>query len=107
VLDRPFDRLVVAGGGARSTLMLQILAGVFDLRTARMTTTDGAGTGAAICAAVGSGVHSDWEAATAAMVHASETVEPDPAEVTAYREVRAVHDVVTRHLGPMLREARG
>lgn len=106
VLDRPFDRLVVAGGGARSTLVLQILAGVFDLRTVRMTTTDGAGAGAAICAAVGSGVHTDWEAATAAMVHVSETVEPDPAEVAAYRRVRATHDVVTRHLGPMLREAR-
>jgi len=103
-LDRRFDRLVVAGGGSRSALMTRILTGVFDLPAVRMATTDGAGTGSAICAAVGSGVHPDWEAATAAMVHVAETVQPDPAEVADYRRVREAYRAVTRHLDPMLRD---
>jgi len=103
-LGHRFDRLVVAGGGSRSALMLRILSGVFDLPAVRMITTDGAGTGSAICAAVGSGIHPDWEAATAAMVHVAETVEPDRADVADYRRVRERYATVTRHLDAMLRD---
>jgi sugar (pentulose or hexulose) kinase len=84
--------------------MPRILTGVLDLPAVRMATTDGAGTGSAICAAVGSGIHPDWEAATAAMVHVAETVEPDPEDVADYRRVRKAYRAVTRHLDPMLRD---
>lgn len=67
-LDRRPERLIVSGGGSKSDVMMQIFADVFDLPATRMRMSDAAGLGAAICAAVGSGIHPDWDSAVDAMV---------------------------------------
>jgi xylulokinase len=86
-LGRGFTSVVVAGGGSRSDLMMQILADVLGRPTSRTATPDAAGLGAAICAAVGSGVHSDWETAVTEMVTSGPTFTPDATRVAAYRRI--------------------
>ena len=86
-IGRRFSALIVSGGGARSDLMMQILADVFARPTRRTAVSDGAGLGAAICAAVGSGVHPDWDTAVTEMVTAGDVFAPDPDRVGAYREI--------------------
>ncbi|GAA4491874.1 FGGY-family carbohydrate kinase [Microbacterium panaciterrae] len=82
--------LVVTGGGAGSATMRQILADVFALPVRRAELDDAAGLGAAVCAAVGAGVHPDWDSALSAMVR--QTAATDPGEgVTAYRALRPWH----------------
>jgi sugar (pentulose or hexulose) kinase len=51
-LGRVSDRLVVSGGGARSDLMMQIVADAYGRPAERSGAADAAGLGAAICGAV-------------------------------------------------------
>ena len=88
-LGRELRGLVVTGGGAGSTLMLQILAVVYGVPVRTPAMRDAAGTGAAVCAAVGSGLYPDWESAVDAMVRTGMRVDPDPELAAAYAEVRA------------------
>lgn len=96
-LDRTPRRLVVSGGGSRSDLMMQVVADVFGRPAERAAVADAAGTGAAMCAAVGHGVHQDFDAAVAAMVRPGEVFEPDPASQRQYDAVRDVYAQVTKH----------
>jgi sugar (pentulose or hexulose) kinase len=86
-LGRRFTRVVVAGGGSRSELMMHIVADVLDRPAVRAAVPDAAGLGAAICAAVGAGVHPDWDTAVAEMVTPGPVFTPDPAGASAYREI--------------------
>lgn len=82
-----WQRLIVSGGGSRSDVVMQILADVFDRPAVRPHNSDAAGIGAAICAAVGSGLHPGWDEARDAMVRDGTEFRPDPATVERYREI--------------------
>lgn len=69
--------LIVTGGGASSEIFLQIIASVFGMPVRRPEMTDAAGLGAAICAAVGAGIHDGWESAIDAMVRTEAIFLPD------------------------------
>ncbi len=97
------DAIVVTGGGAKSDLMLQIVADVLGRPARRAAVDDAAGLGAAICAAVGAGVHASWDDAVAAMVRPGATFMPDPAGVAAYAPVRARHRVMREQSDHLLR----
>lgn len=84
------DGVIVTGGGAQSPLLVQIVADVLGRPVRRARVDDAAGIGAAICAAVGSGMHPDWDAAVAAMAGTGEPVLPSDAAET-YRALRAWH----------------
>ncbi|PPF43945.1 sugar kinase [Pseudoclavibacter sp. AY1F1] len=84
---RQAQSLVVSGGGASSDLMMRILAAVHGVPTVRMTMTDAAGLGSAICAAVGTGVHPSWEAAADAMVHVKDVWVPEPDLLAQYASI--------------------
>ena len=86
-LGSELRRLVASGGGARSELMLQILADVFDRPVTRTRAASAASLGAAICAAVGVGAHPSFGAATSAMVHADVVLEPTRRGCPALRRV--------------------
>lgn len=88
-LDQVPGVLTVSGGGAKSDLMMQILADVLHRPTQRAGMVDAAGLGAAICASVGAGIHPGWDAAVDAMVTSGARFEPDPAGVAAYAPARA------------------
>jgi xylulokinase len=90
-LGRRLTHVVVAGGGSRSDLMMQILADVLDRPVSRAAIPDAAGLGAAVCAAVGAGVHHDWSTAVAEMVTLGPTFTPDPTGVAAYHRIASTY----------------
>jgi sugar (pentulose or hexulose) kinase len=66
----------VSGGGSQSEQAMQITADVFGLPSARPHVYEASGLGAALVAAVGLGLHSDYEAAVQAMTHIGRIYEP-------------------------------
>lgn len=102
-LGRPAQQLVVSGGGSRSGVMMQIVADVFGRPARRAGSPDAAGLGAAICAAVGSGVHPDFAAAMAAMVVPGPTFAPDPEAVRGYDAVMKGYAALPEFTDPMFR----
>lgn len=92
-LGRTFDSVIVSGGGARSRVLPAVLATALGLPVRRAETDDAAGIGAAVCAAVGAGVHPSWDAAVAAMVRLSEPVLPGSGETERLEvaRLRAAH----------------
>ncbi|MEP6979536.1 MAG: FGGY-family carbohydrate kinase [Nakamurella sp.] len=109
-LGQTFSTVVVSGGGSHSPLVMQLFADVFDRPAARAGVSDAAGVGAAICAAVGAGLHPGWEAAVAAMVRPGVTYHPDPDAARRYVDLAADHDAVPSFTDPLfaaLSAARG
>lgn len=100
-LGRRFETAIISGGGSRSDLMMQILADVLDRPAQRAGMSDAAGLGAAICAAVGSDVHPNWDTATTQMVTPGTTFTPDPHRVTAYRDIARDHARITEYTDPL------
>jgi sugar (pentulose or hexulose) kinase len=76
--------LRVAGGGSRSDVALQLTADIFGLPTARPHTHEASGLGAAIDAAVGLGLHPDFERAVASMTRLGDRFTPDPRHQEMY-----------------------
>lgn len=74
----PIRELRVAGGGSQSNAAMQITADIFGLPASRPHVYEASGLGAAIDAAVGAGIHPDFETAVKEMTHLGETFEPDP-----------------------------
>ena len=81
------DRIIAAGGGAKSPLFRQIQADMYDCPIYINQGKEQASIGAAMTAAVGSGYYKDYEEACARMVHLSpEATEPIPENVKRYEE---------------------
>lgn len=78
----------VSGGGARSELWLRILASILELPLSRTAVDEGAAFGAALLAGVAAGVWRDVGEAILASVRVTDTIDPDPAWVERYRELR-------------------
>lgn len=100
------EALVVSGGGSYSDVFTQILADVFQIPAARNEVRDAAGVGAAICAAVACGIYPDFDAASAAMVHRADTVQPAPELAALYAELGGIHADIPAHVDPILIRAR-
>src|SRR5690606_39253130 len=89
-LGRAFRTVIVTGGGAQSPLLVSMIADVLGIPVQRANVDDSAGIGAAVCAAVGSGLHPDWDAAMEAMAGRSDRQHPSPAS-DIYRRLRPWH----------------
>jgi sugar (pentulose or hexulose) kinase len=103
----PVTSLRVAGGGSQSDAALQITADIFGLPTARPHTYEASGLGAAIDAAVGLGLHPDFDTAVKEMTRLGEVFEPDPDSREIYdalyqRVYRRMYD----RLRPLYEEIR-
>ncbi len=83
----PITELRVSGGGSQSDAALQLTADIFGLPTARPHTYETSGLGAAIDAAVGLGLHPDFNTAIREMTHIGQTFEPDDAVHAIYDEL--------------------
>ncbi|WP_433273312.1 xylulokinase [Pseudonocardia xinjiangensis] len=77
--DMPLEQVVLAGGGARSDLWVQIHADVLGRPVRRLRVHDTAVLGAALLGAVGAGIHPDIETAADAVAGTDRVVEPVPA----------------------------
>lgn len=93
-LGRPVTEVICSGGGASSDVMLRIMAAVFGVPVRRPKVVDAAGVGAAISAAVATGVHPGWREAVQSMVHLEPSIQPDPGGVEAYVGVRERYERV-------------
>jgi len=106
-LGRRSEEIVVSGGGSRSPLVRQVVADALGRPVRIFAVSDAVGTGAAICAAVATGVHPTWAAAVEAMVEPLPLVEPDPGRARAYDHLYAAHAGLGAHLDPMFRALAG
>ncbi|MDP2228604.1 MAG: FGGY-family carbohydrate kinase, partial [Moraxellaceae bacterium] len=100
-------RLRVSGGGAQSDAVVQIAADVFDLTVERPHTTETSGLGAAICAAVGLGLHPDFRTAVTKMTRVGATVTPDSTSAALYHRLfTRVYQPLYAQLQPLYRDIR-
>jgi sugar (pentulose or hexulose) kinase len=81
----------VGGGGSRSDAVVQIAADMFDLPAVRMATHEISALGAAMDAAVGTGMYATCEEAVGSMVRKGRTFEPDARNHRIYTQL--FHDV--------------
>jgi xylulokinase len=82
-------RILMAGGGARSRLWLQVVADVFGLPVQRLEVTEQSAVGATILAGAGIGLFSPAQAASAWSSYAS-PIEPQPANKAVYQELLGI-----------------
>ncbi|MFS0729168.1 hypothetical protein ABC270_03705 [Curtobacterium sp. 1P10AnD] len=76
---------------------------MFQLPLIRVVGDSAAGRGAAIGAAVATGVHPSFDAAAAAMVVERDRFAPEPERAAVYDALRAVHVDVTAHTDAVYR----
>lgn len=93
----------VSGGGSRSDLMMQIVADVFGRPVQRAAVADAAGVGAAICAAVGHGVHPGFDEAATAMTRPGDTFTPNPVAQGDYDRIFEDYASLGDFTEPMLK----
>ncbi len=87
----PITSLRVSGGGSQSRNALQLTADIFALPTAKPHLYETSGLGAAIDAAVGLGLHKDFQSAVKAMTRVGEVYEPNQKNIKLYDAL--YHDV--------------
>jgi len=98
----PVQSLRVAGGGSQSSAALQLTADVFGLPASRPHVYEASGLGAAIDAAVGIGLHPDFETAVKEMTRIRDTFEPDQRTHQIYDHLyREVYLQMYRQLHPL------
>jgi sugar (pentulose or hexulose) kinase len=83
----PITELRVAGGGSQSDAALQLTADIFGLPASRPHVYEASGLGAAMDAAVGTGIHKDFSTAIREMTHIRDTFEPDRKTHARYNEL--------------------
>jgi sugar (pentulose or hexulose) kinase len=103
----PVTELRVAGGGSQSDAALQLTADVFGLPTARPHTYEASGLGAAMDAAVGLGLHPDFDTAVKEMTRVGCTFEPNSLAHEIYDGLyHRVYKQMYRRLKPLYEEIR-
>jgi sugar (pentulose or hexulose) kinase len=99
--------LRAAGGGSQSDTAVQITADVFGLPVARPHTYETSGLGAAIDAAVGLKLHSDFDTAVKNMTRVSKIFEPDAKTHAVYDALfHRVYKQMYTQLRPLYEEIR-
>ena len=83
----PITELRVSGGGSQSDAAMQLTADIFGLPTARPHTYETSGLGAAIDAAVGLGLHPDFDTAIREMTRVGRVFEPDATTHAIYDDL--------------------
>ena len=91
------QEIVVSGGGSSSPLFMQIFADAFGIPSSRATGPGGASLGAAICAAVATGVYADFATAAARMEKPRQSFAPITVNVELYRRLNAMVYREIRH----------
>ena len=83
----PITELRVAGGGSQSDAAMQLTADIFGLPVSRPHLYEASGLGAAIDAAIGAGIHRDFNSAVGAMTRLGETFMPNAQTHSRYNEL--------------------
>jgi sugar (pentulose or hexulose) kinase len=100
-------RLMVSGGGSQSDEIMQITADVFGMPVERPHTYETSALGAAIAAAVGSGIYPDLATAVASMTHAGHCFVPQAENQKIYNELYGkVYNKMYHSLKPSYQKIR-
>jgi sugar (pentulose or hexulose) kinase len=103
----PITDLRVSGGGSQSRNAMQVTADIFNLPTARPHLYETSGLGAAITAAVGLGLHRDFNSAIGAMTRPGDVFEPDAKNRRLYDELyQRVYKKMYKRLRPLYQDIR-
>ncbi len=98
----PITELRVAGGGSQSDAAMQLTADIFGLPVSRPHLYEASGLGAAIDAAVGAGIHQDFNIAVGAMTRLGETFMPNAQTHSRYNELyNGVYKNMYKQLRPL------
>jgi sugar (pentulose or hexulose) kinase len=97
----PINEIRVSGGGSQSDAAMQITADVFGMETARPHTYETSGLGAAIDAAVGLGIHPDFNSAVSSMTRVNQIFEPNPEAHEIYNQL---YQHIYKQMYPRLKE---
>jgi sugar (pentulose or hexulose) kinase len=104
----PITALRVAGGGSQSDAAMQLTADIFGLPAARPHVYEASGLGAAIDAAVGAGLHPDFDTAIRAMTRTGRVFEPNPPAQRIYADLyQRVYRRMYARLRPLYETMRG
>lgn len=76
--------IIVTGGGSKSDLMMQITADIFGIPAVRPKVSETSGLGAALLAAVGTGMYADYDEAVKHMTGRGDVFNPIPEHVEIY-----------------------
>ncbi len=99
--------LKVSGGGSQSDQAMQITADIFGVTAQRPHTFETSGLGAAINAAVGSGLHPDHKAALDRMIHPGDQFTPIAQNQQLYDQLyREVYQKMYGKLSPLYKAIR-
>ena len=102
------DSLKVSGGGSQSDQAMQITADIFGLTAERPHTYETSGLGAAINAAVGTGLYPDYQTAVDRMTHKGQCFNPIPDNVHIYNQLyKEVYCKLYGRLEPLYKSIRG
>lgn len=104
-VDTYVEKMIVTGGGANSDLFMQIFADVFNIPVVRNEVNGAAGLGAAICAAVATGVYSSFENAIRNMVRTKDTFYPIKSNHELYQKIIPIYQKITPATDPVLKES--
>ncbi len=84
-LGIPVSGIRLGGGGARGPLWRRIQAGVYGQAVEVLTAEEGGAFGCALMAGVGTGHWANLDQACGQAIEVAQRVEPDPADVAAYK----------------------
>jgi xylulokinase len=101
-LGIPVTGIRLGGGGARGALWRRIQAGIYGHAVEVLTAEEGGAFGCALMAGVGAGHWANLDEACGQAIEVAQRVEPDPADVAAYKSGYAEW----RKLYPALRSLR-
>ncbi len=103
----PITELRISGGGSQSDAAMQLTADIFGLPTARPHIYETSGLGAAIDAAVGLGLHPDFDTAVAAMTRVGQVFQPNALAHRTYEGLyKRVYQRMYRQLRPLYEAIR-
>lgn len=103
----PVTRLKVSGGGSQSDAAMQITADVFGMAAERPHTFETSALGAAIDAAVGLKIYSDFPSAVKAMTRTGRVFEPIKENHSLYDNLyKRVYLKMYRQLKPLFKEIK-
>ncbi|MDR0362779.1 MAG: hypothetical protein LBJ46_08880 [Planctomycetota bacterium] len=98
------DVFLASGGASRSDPWLQIRADILGIPLARLETGEGSLAGAAILAAMQTGMFASLDEAAGAWVRRGRVFEPNPKRQAHYRESAALYKRIQPELGPLMRD---
>lgn len=103
----PLRQLKVSGGGSQSRHAMQVTADIFNLPTSRPHIYETSGLGAAINAAVGTGLYPSHDSAIKSMTHIGDRFEPNPDNHKLYDELyRKIYKKMYARLKPLYKNIR-